>query len=389
MLNKIFIFIFVLIILLIGSVIAQNENTFVVRKSESTISPTSTNQNSLNKISTLSLNQIKVNFITNPVNSILYIDNIDYGITPRSVNLDPGSHMVEISKSGYFTANFNIFIKSGYEYTYTVKMYPGSGTPIPFFTDLRIANNYPQGLSVLFITDVSGGSGRYSYTWNFGDGSIQTTSINNVQHTFPNSGTFTTTVVVNDLITGHSSTSFRKFTLRNNESNNLNGTLRISSNPPNSTIVINGLNYGKTPKNISLEPGIYRIELSMPGYSNRSYILTIRKSSIYNLKVNLRQSISNSGVDGTIRYGPIRPVCTIGDSCDRAYSGSVIIKDFNQTKTVKSFYTNFKGQFSIKLLPGSYMLIVNRRFIRPCEQKVTVSFDNYAHINMTCDTGIR
>src|SRR3989338_3356271 len=108
--------VFILVVSSAFLVSAQDERTFDITKSVETTGPISVNQNALSKFSTQTLNQIKVNFITNPTNSNLYIDNINYGIAPKSVYLDPEAHEVRVSKSGFFTADFNIFLKSGYIY---------------------------------------------------------------------------------------------------------------------------------------------------------------------------------------------------------------------------------------------------------------------------------
>ncbi len=216
MLKKISICIFVLIIFSSVLIAAQDEKTFTVTESENTAHPDIVNQNSPGKIVAQSVYQVKVSFITNPIYSDLVIDNVNYGTTPQTVYLFPGTHQIRISKSGYFTANFNIFIKSGFDYTYTVRMYPGTGNPIPFISDLRIANSFPRGLNVSFIADVTSGSGEYSYLWKFGDGSTQLTLDNVVFHTYSQTGKYTATVIVTDLDTGLSSKSFRTFTLKNN-----------------------------------------------------------------------------------------------------------------------------------------------------------------------------
>jgi len=384
-------FLFILIIASMVLISAQTEKNFTVTQSEVAINANSNNQNSVGKLSAENLNQIEVNFISNPIDSDLYIDNVNQGKTPKTVFLDPGTHVVRISKFGFFTANFNIFLRSGFKYTYTVRMFPGTGNPIPFFTDLRIVSSFPQGLNMSFITDVSGGSGEYRFFWNFGDGSTQTTDTNVVFHTYPAVGRYTAIVNVRDLDTGLSSTSFRSFTLKNNSFNNINGTLKISSSPTNATITINGVNYGHTPNTISLKPGSYVGVLSLPGYVSRVFIFEIRKGSINNLKINLkplRTGLLNSGIVGVIMYGPVSPVCFENSTCDKAYHGNVIVKSLDKTST-KTFFTNSDGMFKVSLKPGNYNLIVNRKFIRPCEQNITVVQDTYTHINLTCDTGIR
>jgi len=370
---------------------AESNQTFTLTTSEKAIT-NSANQNPLSKVSTETLTQIKVTFISNPTSSDLFIDNINYGKTPKTVFLSPGNHIIRISKAGFFTANFNIVLRSGFDYTYTVRMLPGNGNPTPFFTDLRISNSLSNGLNVTFITDVSGGSGENSFYWNFGDGNTQTTISNVITHSYSHSGRYTATVTVRDLDSGLTSTSFRSFTISNISVDHLNGTLKISSIPTNATITINGVFYGQTPKSISLKPGRYTGVLSLPGYSNRTFIFMIRKDVIINIKIglnHLKQGTLNSGVEGVIMYGPVTPVCLENASCDKAFHGNVIIKNIEKTRTIKSFFTNSDGEFKVNLEPGIYKLLVNKKFIRPCEQNITIVKDTYTDINLTCDTGIR
>ncbi len=144
--------------------------------------------------------------------------------------------------------------------------------------------------------------------------------------------------------------------------------------------------------NISLNPGIYTLVLSHQGYSNSVFGFIIRAGSISNLRANLRplrQGQLNSGINGIIMYGPVKPVCQEGDTCVRVYRGNVIIKDLTNSRTIKSFFTDSKGKFSVNLKPGNYTLKVNRKFITPCQQNFEVFNEVYTSINLTCDTGIR
>jgi PKD repeat protein len=51
-------------------------------------------------------------------------------------------------------------------------------------------------LAVSFTSDVNGGSGGYTFSWDFGDGG--TGMLSNPTHTFTSRGTFTVTLVVHD-----------------------------------------------------------------------------------------------------------------------------------------------------------------------------------------------
>jgi len=54
------------------------------------------------------------------------------------------------------------------------------------------------GLPINFTSTVSGGKSPYSFTWNFGDGSMLTTASSTVSHSYTVTGTYTVTLTVND-----------------------------------------------------------------------------------------------------------------------------------------------------------------------------------------------
>ena len=63
-------------------------------------------------------------------------------------------------------------------------------------------------------------------------------------------------------------------------------TLVISSNPP-AEVFVNGKSYGRTPKNLSLNPGNYTVVLSKQGYLNYSVNLTLKPGESKSLSVTL------------------------------------------------------------------------------------------------------
>jgi hypothetical protein len=64
----------------------------------------------------------------------------------------------------------------------------------------------------LFETDPEGGTGPYTYSWNFGDGSPQVTE-EDIEHTFANPGTYVVTLTVTDS-TGQAVTDRREVNVR-------------------------------------------------------------------------------------------------------------------------------------------------------------------------------
>jgi len=63
-------------------------------------------------------------------------------------------------------------------------------------------------------------------------------------------------------------------------------SLAISSNPP-AEVFVNGKSYGRTPKNLSLNPGNYTVVLSKQGYQNYSVNLTLKPGESKSLSVTL------------------------------------------------------------------------------------------------------
>jgi immune inhibitor A len=53
-------------------------------------------------------------------------------------------------------------------------------------------------LTVQFTSTPIGGTGAYTYDWNFGDGTTPDDKTQNPTHTYAGTGTFTATVTVND-----------------------------------------------------------------------------------------------------------------------------------------------------------------------------------------------
>ena len=117
-------------------------------------------------------------------------------VTPSEYQNLIGDYQVKIYSSDYFGAD-----------THTIYL-----TVIPAQNPLTVScsANPASGqapLTTTYSATVSGGSGIYnSYYWNFNDGQTQTTSTNNVQHTYQNSGTYNGIITVTDN-QGHTATA--------------------------------------------------------------------------------------------------------------------------------------------------------------------------------------
>ncbi|ASJ03497.1 hypothetical protein A3L09_09605 [Thermococcus profundus] len=66
-----------------------------------------------------------------------------------------------------------------------------------------------------------------------------------------------------------------------------NATLIIISAPPNATVYINGTPYGNTPLNITLQPGIYQINVTKEGYQANGTVVSLGQNETRVLNITL------------------------------------------------------------------------------------------------------
>lgn len=94
---------------------------------------------------------------------------------------------------------------------------------------LTVSSNYPQGLNYKFNCDVSDFTPT-SYSWDFGDGAIETSSANNIIHIYDVSGTYTTLCTATDNANNASgSLLVRASTTTNNSGSDNSGSLSVTS----------------------------------------------------------------------------------------------------------------------------------------------------------------
>ena len=98
---------------------------------------------------------------------------------------------------------------------------------------------------------------------------------------------------------------------------------------------------------------------------------------------------SRSGLQGTVRRGPISPVCREGVACDAPAPGVVLT--FTRTGLSRRTRTDQKGVYRIALPPGLYSVTTSvRRFGRtPRPGRVHVRVGHWDTIVFSVDTGIR
>jgi len=95
------------------------------------------------------------------------------------------------------------------------------------------------------------------------------------------------------------------------------------------------------------------------------------------------------GLHGTVKRGPITPVCRVGVPCDGPAAHIVLV--FSDARVVRTTRTDANGGYRIKLPAGFYIVHTNARpFARtPRPAKVRVRAGHSDTIDFTIDTGIR
>ena len=98
---------------------------------------------------------------------------------------------------------------------------------------------------------------------------------------------------------------------------------------------------------------------------------------------------SSSGLHGTVRRGPITPVCRVGVACDAPAPGVVLT--FSGRGVVRKARTDQKGAYRIALPPGVYSVTMNLRLFgrTPRPARVHVRAGHWDKIVFSVDTGVR
>jgi len=100
----------------------------------------------------------------------------------------------------------------------------------------------------------------------------------------------------------------------------------------------------------------------------------------------------SSGVYGTVKRGPLKPICTRGASCyGPAPNVTLTFSSGGKTaqKPVARPTTDAKGDYRIALAPGTYVVQAKIGIggVRPTVVRVTAG--KYARLDLVADTGIR
>ncbi len=96
-----------------------------------------------------------------------------------------------------------------------------------------------------------------------------------------------------------------------------------------------------------------------------------------------------SGLYGTVRRGPITPVCVVGVPCDAPAAGVTLT--FSRTGLLRKTRTDQQGAYRIGLPPGIYSVSTSSKPFgqMPHPARVRVRVAHRDKILFTIDTGIR
>lgn len=100
---------------------------------------------------------------------------------------------------------------------------------------------------------------------------------------------------------------------------------------------------------------------------------------------------ADSGVRGTVTYGPTCPVERVGQSCTRPYEATIRIRRAAGGPLVATARSDRQGRFRARLAPGRYRLepVNGRPYPRAAPQTVTVSVHRFTSVSIRFDSGIR
>jgi hypothetical protein len=100
--------------------------------------------------------------------------------------------------------------------------------------------------------------------------------------------------------------------------------------------------------------------------------------------------VSSTGLEGTMRRGPTRPVCQVDQPCTAPFKSG--FKVLRGDQIVARFQSDSEGHFMIHLPPGTYAVSPDESaplLTRADAHEVTVGPSGLTHVDLEFDTGIR
>jgi hypothetical protein len=96
-----------------------------------------------------------------------------------------------------------------------------------------------------------------------------------------------------------------------------------------------------------------------------------------------------TGIEGTARWGPTRPICRVDQPCTKPYKGTFDVR--RDTQVVAQFESDSAGRFVVRLPPGRYTIGPGRNvgiIMRRQLHEVTVGPKGLTPVELEFDTGI-
>lgn len=99
----------------------------------------------------------------------------------------------------------------------------------------------------------------------------------------------------------------------------------------------------------------------------------------------------DSGVRGTVLYGPTCPVERPGDKCVRPYDATLRIRARGTNRLVTTIRSGKDGRFTVRLSPGRYVIVpvAGKPYPQAAPQAVRVKRHAFTRVTITYDSGIR
>ena len=97
-----------------------------------------------------------------------------------------------------------------------------------------------------------------------------------------------------------------------------------------------------------------------------------------------------TGLEGTVRRGPVTPVCRVGVPCDAPFAASFSVMQVQ--RVVARFQSDSIGRYRVLLAPGVYDIVPDSTapvFPRGQKRVATVGPSGLTHLDLEFDTGIR
>ncbi len=132
-----------------------------------------------------------------------------------------------------------------------------------------------------------------------------------------------------------------------------------------------------------------------PGGRISSYVLLLLATvlSVGPLHANTPVSADETGIEGTVLMGPIRPgPAMVGQSDEAPFRATFHVLDV-ENKAVTRFKSDENGCFTVLLPPGEYTIVPDASAPFPHTRRqrktVTVPEDGFADVILRFDTGMR